>query len=90
MDNIKFLRMCERIVTEYVEDHLDKADGVTRFHVFPVWICKTLQNNKALFSTTLPDGMYYEITYNGDRGEAYLDVYKKIENRVIRQEESQC
>jgi hypothetical protein len=27
--------------------------------------------------------MYYELTYNGDKGEWYLDAYKKFENRVI-------
>ena len=42
--------------------------------------CKTLQNNKALLSTTLFDGMYYECTYNGDKKEMYVDAYKKWEN----------
>ena len=46
-------------------------------------MCKTLQNSKALVSTTLPDGMYYELTYNGDKDELYLDAYKKFENRCI-------
>lgn len=32
-----------------------------------VWCCKILQNNKALLSTTLFDGMYYECTYNGNK-----------------------
>ena len=27
--------------------------------------------------------MYYELTYNGDKKEWYLDAYKKFENRVI-------
>lgn len=27
--------------------------------------------------------MYYELTFNGDRHEWYLDAYKKVENRVI-------
>ena len=31
--------------------------GVT--DVYVVWNCKTLQNNKALLATTVPDGMYY-------------------------------
>jgi hypothetical protein len=34
-------------------------------------------------STTLFDGMYYELTYNGDKNELYLDAYKKWENRCI-------
>ena len=45
-----------------------------------MWYCKTLQNHKALLSTPVLDGMYYEITYNGDRNELYLDAYKKWEN----------
>ena len=49
-----------------------------------VWCCKTLQHNKALLSTTLPDGMYYECTYNGDKDELYFDAYKKKENRCMR------
>ena len=48
---------------------------------------KTLQNNKVLASTTLFDGMYYELTYNGDKKEVYLDAYKKFENRCIKIEE---
>jgi hypothetical protein len=42
-----------------------------------------LQNNKALLSTTVPDGRYYEITYNGDKHEAYLDTYVKESNEKI-------
>ena len=57
--------------------------------VFIVWSCKTLQNNKALVSTTVSDGMYYELTYNGDKKELYLDAYKKWENKCIKVEEKE-
>jgi Family of unknown function (DUF6275) len=52
----------------------------TNDDVYVVWFCKTLQNWKALVSSTLPDGMYYEVTRNGDKGETYIDAYKKFEN----------
>ena len=52
--------------------------------IYVVWFCKTLQNWKALVSTTLPDGMYYEVSYNGDKKEIYLDAYKKFENKCIK------
>lgn len=52
-----------------------------------VWVCKTLQNNKALLSTNVSDGMYYEITFNGDKNEFYFDAYKKWENICIKNEE---
>lgn len=42
-----------------------------------------LQNWKALVSTTVSDGMYYELTHNGDKGETYVDVYKKWDSKCI-------
>lgn len=82
MSNNKFVKKCKEIVLEYVNTHLDKSDDIEigMDDIFVVWSCKTLQNNKALLSTTLSDGMYYECTYNGDKDELYLDAYKKWEN----------
>ena len=72
-----------RLVTAYIEQHLDKSDTNPTFDAFIVWKCKALQNWKYLISSTLFDGMYYELTYNGDKREWYLDAYKKFENQVI-------
>ena len=82
MDNQQFMSECVNRVVDYTNDHLDKSDNkeITPNDVFVVWNCKTLQNNKALLSTTLFDGMYYEITFNGDKKELYFDAYKKWEN----------
>ena len=71
-----------KIVEDYIREHLDKSDPEVHFGVFTVWKAKILQNWKYLISSTLPDGMYYELTYNGDKAEWYLDAYKKIENVV--------
>lgn len=80
-----YQKIARKIVLDYANEHIDKTDNVqiTLDNVFIVWFCKTLQNWKALVSTTLPDGMYYEVTYNGDKKEVYLDAYKKFENRKI-------
>lgn len=74
-----------KIVRDYIDEHLDKSDPVpTYYDVYMVWKCKTLQNWKYMISSTLMDGMYYELTFNGDKKEWYLDAYKKFENKVIR------
>lgn len=85
MGSKEFENIVIRLVKDYANEHLDKSDNkqITEDDVFVVWICKTLQNNKALASTTLFDGMYYEITYNGDKKQIYFDAYKKFENRCI-------
>lgn len=76
----------EQIVRNYILEHLDKSDEPVVFEVYTVWKCKTLQNWKYLLSSTLSDGMYYELTFNGDKNEWYLDAYKKFENRCIKGE----
>lgn len=84
MGDTEFAQLCRDNVAKYVIEHLDKTDGpIPVFEIFIVWQVKVLQNNKALLSTTLPDGMYYELTYNGDKQELYLDAYKKFENVCI-------
>ena len=86
MNEKEFISLGKEKVAEYANDHLDKADGkqITAEDVFTVWQCKTLQNSKALLSTTLFDGMYYELTYNGDEKQIYFDAYKKWENKCIQ------
>lgn len=85
MDNGKFIQMCKAFVVDYFNNRADKTDSfvMTKDDVYVVWLGKALQNNKALLSTTVTDGMYYEITYNGDKDEYYFDAYKKWENMCI-------
>ena len=79
------LQKAKQTVVNHFNDRVDKTDKfeITKDDVYIVWFSKTLQNWKALVSTTIPDGVYYEVTYNGDKKETYLDVYKKWENRCI-------
>lgn len=76
MGTAEFLNIAIEAVLDYVgEPH--------NYGVYVVWTCKTLQNNKALLATTLKDNMYFEVTYNGDEKEMYLDAYKKEKNVCI-------
>lgn len=85
-NKVEFIPLAKQTVLDYVQAHLDVTDDVKASidDIYVVWFCKTLQNWKALISTTLPDGMYYEVTYNGDKKEIYLDAYKKFENKHIK------
>lgn len=85
MNEKDFVEIVKREVARYANLNLDKSDcvNITEDDVYIVWMCKTLQNNKAMASTTLFDGMYYEITYNGDKNEIYFDAYKKWQNIVL-------
>lgn len=83
--NADMMRRAKELVAQHFNEHVDKTDNVIidADDVFIVWFSKTLQNWKALLSTTVPDGKYYEVTHNGDKGETYLDVYVKLHNVCI-------
>mgnify|MGYP004514167791 CR=1 FL=1 len=85
MDNSKFVELCKQTVCDYFNNNVDVTDKkqITPDDVYVVWLSKTLQNNKALLSTTVSDGMYYEITFNGDKNEMYVDAYKKWYNYTV-------
>ena len=85
MSNNDMMNLCKKVVVDYFNSRVDKTDNMqlTEDNVYIVWFSKTLLNFKALVSTTVSDGMYYEITYNGDKNELYLDAYKKWENKKI-------
>jgi hypothetical protein len=89
MGNNDFERVAKYLLVKYINSRMRATAGekcykpITEDEVYVVWCCKTLQNNKALLSTTLPDGMYYELTYNGNKDQLYLDAYHKVENVCI-------
>lgn len=76
----------KQIVMDYFNTKVDVTDKkqITLNDVYVVWFCKTLQNWKALVSTNVSDGMYYEVTHNGDENETYVDVYKKWDNFCVK------
>lgn len=86
MNEKEFRELCIEVLVDYIRKHLDPTDDVsiTTDKIYCVWMCKTLQNNKALFSTDLKDGRYYEFTYNGDKKELYMDCYVKLENVCVK------
>lgn len=80
-----FLETAKEYVLDYATNHLDKTDNIVQgIHVYIVWYAYELGHSKALLSTTLLDGMYYEVTYNSNKNEIYLDAYKKFENKCYK------
>lgn len=81
----QFINKSKQIVLEYAKAHIDLTDNISISidDVYVVWSCFILGNQKALLSTTLPDGCYYELTYDRDKNQIYFDTYKKWENKCI-------
>lgn len=85
VDYSKMIPRFKKIVADHIREEL-LPESRTEFKdedVYVVWYNKTLKNAKALLSTDIPDGRYYEVTYNGEKNEFYFDAYKKESNKRI-------
>jgi hypothetical protein len=78
--------IARNIVRKFILEHLDKADPPVDFDVYIVWQCYILGNRKWLISSSLPDKMYYEVTYDANKRQWYLDSYVKLHNVCIADE----
>ena len=92
MDINAIANKAKKLVIDYFNGRSERTENfeLTEDQVFIVWFSKTLQNWKVMLSTTISDGMYYEVTYNGDRHEAYIDAYKKWENKCVPDPDEPC
>lgn len=83
VDNDQYTKKAKALVAEAYNQNYGMREGVARatpddFYV--VWFSKVLGNWKALVSTDLLSGLYYEATYDGNKKQTYVDFYVKAEN----------
>lgn len=79
-----FIQKAKQLVAEeYNHSFIIEEEEVTSLEFYVVWFSKTLQNWKAMVSTDLESGLYWEVTYNGDKKETYIDTYTKKYNRAV-------
>lgn len=81
----EFQEIAKRVVFEMAHEGLDPTDNVELKidDVYITWFGFILGDMKALLSTSLPDGRYYEVTYNKEKKEIYADCYAKLKNKVV-------
>ena len=79
MNNNYFLEQAKKCVEQTTNEVLAEK-------MYIVWFCKTLQNWKALVSTDVINGVYWEVTHNGDKNETYVDTYTKSSNVCVKGE----
>lgn len=80
----EFMKLAKAKVYEMALASLCPTDDVvfTIDNVYIVTHAFILKNQKAMVSTTLTDGKYYEVTYNEAKSEMYVDQYVKVQNKT--------
>lgn len=86
MTSKEFIRSAKHWVLQEAKQGLDPTDKVelnVNDDVYVVTYSFVLWNHKALLSTTLPDGKYYEVTLDAATGKMYIDCYVRIKQNVV-------
>jgi Family of unknown function (DUF6275) len=75
----------KRLVVENYNAHHDRSrtPPLTAELLKIVWFSQSGNNWRAVLESSVVRGMRYEISYNGRTGEAFIDVYKKINNEKV-------
>lgn len=79
MEVTDFLELAKEKIAEY-----NYMGEIEPHNVLIIWTCKTIQNMKAILTTTVSDGKIFEATYNGDKDELYIDEYVKKNKQTYK------
>ena len=83
MTGQRFISFAKYKVLQWLWHNVEDMDGISYNDIFVVWYSKTLQNRKVLLGNFFTDH-YFECTFNGDKGEMYVDVYDKVQNECFK------
>lgn len=67
-----------------IDNNVSFGENLTIDNVLTVSFMYTLGNWKGTFIVNDGGSDYYEVTYNVDKGEMYVDWYRKMENILIK------
>lgn len=84
MEPINFIERAKEAASEAFSQQHPAEPMLYPEECYIVWFSKTLQNWKALVSTDSRDGVYIEVTHNGNKDETYIDIYAKVSNTCLQ------
>lgn len=78
MSSEEFIKLCKKSIYDY---YYTNVETISLDAIFVIWYAKTLQNHKAILATHYADQRIFELTWNGDKNELYIDCYTKERNQ---------
>lgn len=71
---------CIDAVVNAVNDLDPQGPRINGADLVVTWFAKVLQNYKAIINHRAPNGICYEVTYDGNKQRTYIDTYQKLRN----------
>lgn len=87
MTERKFQELAKNEVVKYCDKTFASSPSdkqLTTDDFYTVWFCKTIQHFKMMIGSDSVEGTYFEVTYNGDTDELYIDEYKFAHKETVK------
>ncbi len=81
MNSYNYEVICKNALIKALRENYNEELTIEELHL--VWFAKALENYKCVIIDLKDNQRYYELTYNGNKNEIYLDIYNKEHNIVI-------
>lgn len=84
-DPDKYLLQAKALVVQNYNEHRDsrRSPMLNMDLVYITSFSKTLGSWKALVGSTVVRGLLWEVTFNGEKNEAYIDIFKRLNHVKI-------
>lgn len=86
-DPDRFLAQAKKLVRDNYNEHHGGDDGEPPLVVddlYIVWFTKVLTSWRAQVQSTVVRGLLWMVTYNGPKSDAYIEVFRKINNTSVK------
>jgi hypothetical protein len=85
IDPDQYHKKAKELVADSFNKKYDKVDdrGALPRDFYVTWFAKVLGNWKAMVSTDIISGQYWEVTYDGNKKQTYVDHYEKRSNECV-------
>lgn len=81
--NEYFISKAKSIVCNYINEHQDLKYEIDPSKLYVLWYGNALLNHKIIIGSYIPDDIIYVVVYDGTKEKFYLDIYGKIDNKII-------
>lgn len=82
MTSYEFETKCKNALINILKEKYNEDYTIEDFHL--VWFTKALRNFKCTMCDLKPNQRYYELTFNGEKDELYVDIYDKQFNCMVK------
>ena len=89
VDSDRWMMVAKTLVAANYNQHhdIEKTDPLEPEDFYIIWFTKVITNWKAILGTAEIRGLLWVVTFNGLKHDAFIEVYRKVNQAPVRKEQ---